>query len=126
MRSFVIALLLLVAAGSARAQGPVRIADTRMHEQWYREMEACLGIKGDLYGVTFYADSSGRHPVTRVRFNGYHEPGSIILYYKKANDRLTVMHEIIHDITHSRGNEHPRKYFQNKCGDFSLGELLDG
>lgn len=126
VKHFVLGISFLMVASAANAQQAKPVEDTKQYEKWYHEVEECLGMKGDFYGVTFYVDSTGRHPVTHVRFNGYHEEGSIVLFYKKANDEMTVKHEIIHDITKSRSNEHRRIYFINKCGDYSLGEVVDG
>lgn len=117
-RSTVALTLCIAACAQLPPPTPSPLPDQPGYRKMYAEMEECTGVKGDYSGVTFYTDSTGRH--LGHRFNGYWEPGSIVIY-ARSHDKTVILHEMIHDIT--RFSTHPKKYFVNKCGDFSLGDL---
>ena len=85
--------------------------------QWYRELERCSGIKGDFYRITFYTTTD--HLRLGHTFDGYWEPGSIVL--RKPWEREAVLHEMMHDLLQT--NQHPRQFFNGRCGDLTRGEV---
>lgn len=120
MKYLLIVLLTACATLNQPPAQPTPLTAPGIYASWYHQLEQCSGIKGDFKAVDFYVAQVNFH--NGHHFNGYWEPGSIVLVAAKLNDRATVMHEMMHDIT--RSPVHKRRYFAQVCGDISTGEVL--
>jgi hypothetical protein len=117
----VLALMLMPACASVPQGGlnvtPVTNRDSQ-YAVWYHEVEQCSGKKGDFQSVTFYVTTDHLH--LGHTFDGYWEPGSIVL--RRPWEEESAKHEMMHDVL--KTTQHPREYFNGKCGDLTRGEAI--
>lgn len=121
---YLLTVALLVSSACATFKtvpaAPSHLDAPPIYAEWYHQLEQCSGLKGDYKALDFYAAGSSFH--NGHHFNGYWELGSIVIMPAKLNDRATVMHEMMHDLTKSTA--HRRQNFRGVCGDISTGETL--
>lgn len=120
----VIALLTSACASLPRGAGtphvtPILDAEhITKYKSWYVEVEQCSGLSGDFNTLNFYTTTD--HLRLNRTFDGYWEPGSIVVRHTWEEE--AVKHEMMHDLLHT--NQHPREYFKGKCGDLMRGEVI--
>lgn len=84
---------------------------------WWREVEACSGLRGDFDDVNFFVVPGvtamvwGNQVVNGVWLE---EDNKIILAEGHVDDADTVRHEMLHALIILPG--HPREYFLARCG----------
>lgn len=84
---------------------------------WWRQVEECSGLKGDLSRIRFYIvpNSSTFLWEGREVIGLWMERGSrIVLASEYAFRDLNVRHEMLHALTRIQG--HPPEYFVERCG----------
>lgn len=84
---------------------------------WWRQVEQCSGMRGDLSRVSFYIVpevSTFRWKDREVIGLWMEEGNRIVLAGEFAFREENVRHEMLHAITRLEG--HPVKYFRDLCG----------
>lgn len=84
---------------------------------WWREVEECSGLRGDLSKINFYIvpDASSFMWESREVIGLWMERDSrIVLASQFAYRDRNVRHEMLHALIRLDG--HPPEYFQRRCG----------
>lgn len=115
----IVGLMLLAAceANPFRALAPqwTPLAAPASFREWYKEIEACSGIRGDFDAIRFYTMKD--ITVDGVPYNGYwNEVGNTIVLRTDMLERPRVVkHEEMHALL--RTTKHPTEFFNGVCGD---------
>lgn len=108
-RGLIVVLIVLVAVAGCRlptdltkyANGLVRLEPTTEYQEWYTEMEECVGTSGAYERVRWWrAKYFPQHPSAEGLFAADND---IILRAGYEHSRRIVSHEIVHHILHIFG-----------------------
>src|SRR5205809_4574001 len=108
-------LLLLGCLDTFAPAGAVVFTPPAAYGTWWAEIESCAGISGDFAAIKWYEvpGSSYSCPAYEGECAGWWQPPhTIYLAETRANDRLLVEHEMLHDLL-QRG-DHPPAF--QACG----------
>lgn len=90
-----------------------------VYREWYAELEACTGIKGDFDVIRFFTAESiteGGEPR-----GGYWTPPHKITLQDNMVEPVfawLIKHELMHDLIQS--GSHPSTYFKGVCGNLGI------
>jgi hypothetical protein len=120
-------LLLSLCLACSNSTGPVidgrRLAVLDQYSQWWRELEGCSGLRGNLSAVAFYSvESIPGQAIGRYQLKGGKQ--TIELVFLFLNDEPIVKHEMMHALLYNVGG-HPSEYFNGKCGDLRNGNTYN-
>jgi hypothetical protein len=121
------ALLGLLGCVDATAPLPVgarRMEPPAIYARWWRTVEQCSGLRGDLAGVQWYVVPATADPAARARFGGVsYEPAmQRVVLADSLRDRASfvrtlMLHTLLRDVSH------PRALFLGSCaGIVECGE----
>lgn len=85
-------------------------------QSWWRMVEACSGVHGDLDAVSWYRERTGVITVDGEQYDGYWfgAGNRIVLASDAEFDGRIVRHEMLHALLQNGG--HPEEYFVTRCG----------
>ncbi len=108
---------LLVAACESPVMSDVHPYDAPpIYRQWYAELEACSGLKGDFDAIRFFTAESITEGGEQRR--GYWTPRHKITLQDNMVEPVfawLIKHEMMHDLLNS--GAHPAHYFDGACGN---------
>lgn len=121
-RIWLVVLATMIGCGELTAPDgavPIRPLPT-IYRQWWAELEACSGFRGDLDAINFFV-TPHMEPADRVGYT-HRRPGSapMIVFRAGWEDREWI---VKHEMMHVLGNftTHPPEYFKGRCGDLRPG-----
>lgn len=125
-----IALAVLVVGGCTAEVTAVEFAPNarellpipEQYRQSWAELEACLGIRGDIETVRFFVDDN--RPVNKMgyRAGANRERRWIVFQQEARQNKTTVKHEMTHIMANASAHEPP--WFRNECGNHRQSEGL--
>ncbi|MDQ6769481.1 MAG: hypothetical protein M3Z54_05800 [Gemmatimonadota bacterium] len=97
----------------------VHIPTPAIYVQWWSEVEACSGLKGDASAVAFYQAPGYDFVINGSSYWGFWtaKDNKIVLADAHMADKKLVWHEEMHALL--KRSDHPPEYFKGACGDLT-------